>query len=100
MDLLCDWFQVRGDTAGCNLRPARKIGFGMILRDDGGSLIACRTKWINGLCRSKEGEAMGIVEALSWIRSINLQNVITEIDTRLLLMPWELQLLIFLSLVV
>ncbi|KAL8540603.1 hypothetical protein ACS0TY_002017 [Phlomoides rotata] len=52
-----------------------KMGIGMIIHDDSGSFVSCRSLVIPGVFRVDEGEAMSLLEALSWIKQLGLQRV-------------------------
>lgn len=54
----------------------------MVLRDDQGAFVACRTLMVSGLYKVPEGEAMGLLEALSWIKQMGLSKVIIEVDSK------------------
>lgn len=45
----------------------RIIGTGFVFRDEYGKFVVCRTRMWHGLYEVKEGEAFGLLEALSWI---------------------------------
>ncbi|KAL8483327.1 hypothetical protein ACS0TY_026134 [Phlomoides rotata] len=59
------------------------MGVGMILHDDVGGFVACRSLVLLGSYPSKLVEAMGLLEALSWIKSLGLQHVKIEVDSQL-----------------
>ncbi|KAL8526707.1 hypothetical protein ACS0TY_015781 [Phlomoides rotata] len=51
-----------------------EMGFGMVLRDRCGSHIYSRTLDMSGLYTPEEGEAIGLFEALSWIKDLDVRN--------------------------
>ncbi|XVF69556.1 hypothetical protein PTKIN_Ptkin11bG0090900 [Pterospermum kingtungense] len=77
------WHRPPANYYNCNVDMAtfeheRKIGFGMVIRDTKGTVVACKTQVVVGLCSSKEGEAIGVAKALSWIYNMGLRYVIVE----------------------
>lgn len=61
---------------------ARITGLGMCLRDDTGAVRMARTCWHPIKLEVKEGEALGLFEAIQWTISLNLSNVIFEVDSK------------------
>ncbi|KAL8521049.1 hypothetical protein ACS0TY_011553 [Phlomoides rotata] len=59
------------------------MGFGMIIHDDNGDFVACRLLVIPGVYRVEVGEAMGLLEALSWLKEFCLQRVKVETNAKL-----------------
>ncbi|KAL8528906.1 hypothetical protein ACS0TY_006395 [Phlomoides rotata] len=59
------------------------MGVGMILHDNSGGFLSCRSLVFPGLYHSDVGEAMSLLEALSWIKQLGLQRVKIEVDTKL-----------------
>ncbi|KAK6164302.1 hypothetical protein DH2020_001166 [Rehmannia glutinosa] len=57
-------------------------GVGMILRDDKGEFVVARVVTFPGLFEPKEAEAIGVREALSWIKLIGLQQVVVETNAK------------------
>ncbi|KAM6553938.1 hypothetical protein CsatB_014700 [Cannabis sativa] len=58
-------------------------GFGIVARDDFGKLIEAKTCYKAGTYSAEVVEALGIKEALSWIKSKNWQKVEIETDSLL-----------------
>uniref|UniRef100_A0A803Q5E7 procollagen-proline 4-dioxygenase n=1 Tax=Cannabis sativa TaxID=3483 RepID=A0A803Q5E7_CANSA len=58
-------------------------GFGIVVRDDLGKLIEAKTCYKAGNYSAEVVEALGIKEALSWIKSNNWQKVEVETDSLL-----------------
>ncbi|KAL8515131.1 hypothetical protein ACS0TY_014006 [Phlomoides rotata] len=60
-----------------------EMGFGFVLHDSHGNHLFSRSTTIHGLYSSDEGEAIGLFEALSLIKELDLRNVIIEMDVKL-----------------
>lgn len=58
-------------------------GVGIILRNDNGSFVAARILTIPRHLRVGEGEAMGLHEALSWIKDRDMARVVFHSDNKL-----------------
>lgn len=71
-------FKVNVDAA---LDPnSKKMGFGFVIRDSAGSLIVARClPWFR-LFKPGEAEAVGVREALKWLKSLNFDNLQLESD--------------------
>lgn len=59
------------------------IAFGMCIRDEHGRVVHARTSWVPMRLDIKEGEAMGLLEAINWALQLNLHNVIFELDGKI-----------------
>ncbi|KAL8544155.1 hypothetical protein ACS0TY_004621 [Phlomoides rotata] len=59
------------------------MGFGLVLYDSLDSHIFTRILVLPGLYSSNEGEAIGLIEVLSWIKELDLQDVLIEMDANL-----------------
>ncbi|XP_073015730.1 uncharacterized protein [Primulina eburnea] len=86
---LTEWRKPQYPFLKCNVDAAffadtRSMGFGMVARDNEGKCIGCRTMVKEGLYEVKEGEAMGLREALSWIREMKFNQVIFEMDAQII----------------
>ncbi|XP_073294606.1 uncharacterized protein [Primulina huaijiensis] len=57
-------------------------GLGMVLRNDSGGFIGCRSSVYYGKLDVKEGEAMGLLEAISWGHTMGYQKVVFELDSK------------------
>ncbi|KAL8549976.1 hypothetical protein ACS0TY_008703 [Phlomoides rotata] len=55
-----------------------QMGVGMIVRDDEGGFVVCRSLLVDGLF--DVGEVMALYEALLWLQNLGLENVIVEVD--------------------
>ena len=60
---------------------ASSFSVGMLVRDDRGAFILGKTMRFEGTVPVFEAEAIGVNEALSWIRSLQLQQVTIETDS-------------------
>ncbi|XP_019172068.1 PREDICTED: uncharacterized protein LOC109167502 [Ipomoea nil] len=58
----------------------KRMGFGFILRDHTGALVAARRLPWFSLHKPNEAEAIAVREALKWIRGTNIDNVLLETD--------------------
>ncbi|KAL8481462.1 hypothetical protein ACS0TY_027826 [Phlomoides rotata] len=54
------------------------MGIKMIIHDEDDIFMGCRSLVVPGIYRVDEGEAMGLLEALSWLRQLGLQRVRIE----------------------
>ncbi|KAL8524201.1 hypothetical protein ACS0TY_013970 [Phlomoides rotata] len=59
-----------------------EMGFGMVIRDSNGVHIFSRTLAMSGVYAPEEGEAIGLFEALSWIKELDIRNVEIEMDAK------------------
>lgn len=57
--------------------------FGMCLTDYRCAFIKARTAWLPQCIPVPEGEATGLLEAANWVRSLGLQNIVFEIDWKI-----------------
>lgn len=55
---------------------------GMVIRDSNCAFVAGRSLVIAGCVDVDIGEAMGFLEALSWVKHLGLHNVIVEGDSK------------------
>lgn len=75
------WFKMNIDVA---LDYSRGVtGFGWIVRDDKGSFIAAKCLSVRGTYQPKEAEAIAVSEALSWLKTTNMDKVQLETDSLL-----------------
>ncbi|XP_075504615.1 uncharacterized protein LOC142542052 [Primulina tabacum] len=84
-----EWRKPQYPFLKCNVDVAfftetRSMGFGMVVRDTEGKCIGCRSMVMEGLYEVKEGEAMELREALSWIREMNFNQVMFEMDAQII----------------
>nr|DAD46191.1 TPA_asm: hypothetical protein HUJ06_004421 [Nelumbo nucifera] len=61
-------------------------GFRIVLRDELGAFMKGYTSTVPGLFVSKEGEVMALIAAIKWVTSMDIQNVVFEIDA---LIVWK-----------
>ncbi|KAH9750457.1 reverse transcriptase domain-containing protein [Citrus sinensis] len=57
------------------------IGLGNVIRDSNGAFVAARCCSIPGRFSARDAEALGVREALSWIKQLQLSNVTIEMDS-------------------
>ncbi|KAL8486662.1 hypothetical protein ACS0TY_023381 [Phlomoides rotata] len=57
--------------------------FGIIIHDEYGNHFFSRTHVMPGIYRPEEGEAIGLYEALSWIKDLGLSRVIVEMNAKM-----------------
>ncbi|KAK6157301.1 hypothetical protein DH2020_011549 [Rehmannia glutinosa] len=87
-DIKCPlWHKPPSLSFKCNVDAAifqkeNMVGFGMILRNDMAEFVVCRTTCLQGIPSVKEAEAMGLKEALSWIKELQLNLVSFEVDAK------------------
>lgn len=70
------WTKVNVDTT-LDIN-GRKMGFGCVMRDSYGNFIAARELPWHGLFKPGEAEAIGVREALKWIKEMKLDHVQVE----------------------
>ncbi|KAL6565990.1 hypothetical protein OROHE_005045 [Orobanche hederae] len=59
-----------------------EMGIGMVIHDDLGEFICCRSVVRPGLMGIVEGKVWGVVEAIRWAIYLGLQAVTVETDSR------------------
>ncbi|KAL8548757.1 hypothetical protein ACS0TY_007863 [Phlomoides rotata] len=59
---------------------SEEMGFGMVIQDSNRAHIFSPTLAMTGLYTPGEGEAIGLFEALSWIKELDIRNVDVEMD--------------------
>ncbi|MCH84206.1 60S ribosomal protein L23 [Trifolium medium] len=70
----------------CNIGAAlfkdqHKFGIGMCIRNDQGIFMRARTMWFNGRIPSPaEAEAWALKEAITWLRELELTQMVIELD--------------------
>lgn len=60
------------------------MGVGCVVRDDSGSFLRARTNMVRGCLFVKETEALSLMEALPWMKTWRINEVIFQSDTKLL----------------
>jgi ribonuclease HI len=63
-----------------HLHDDERWGFGMILRREDGRAVGAATKVLKGSADATLAEAIGVGEALNWIKTLNHQHIIIETD--------------------
>ncbi|XVF40656.1 hypothetical protein PTKIN_Ptkin01aG0131800 [Pterospermum kingtungense] len=58
------------------------VSFGMCLSNENGKIFACRTNWRKAFIGIKEEEAIGLLEAITWLIRMSFTHVIFEIDAK------------------
>ncbi|KAL8484820.1 hypothetical protein ACS0TY_027204 [Phlomoides rotata] len=71
----------------CNIDVAQfhdslETGMGMVICDDAGFFVVCRTVHFPGVLRSDEAEIMGHHEALSWLKNVGFEGIDVEMDAK------------------
>ncbi|KAL8527499.1 hypothetical protein ACS0TY_005369 [Phlomoides rotata] len=74
---------LKRNVDGAFFSNTHEMGFGLVVHDHNGRHLFSRSSTVPGLYASDEGEAIGIFEALNWIKELNLRNVIIEMDAKL-----------------
>lgn len=74
------YLKLNVDAAFPNQRHVTALG--MCLRGEAGQVIMARTCWFPIRHGVKEGEALGLLEALNWAHHLQLHNVIFEMDSK------------------
>ena len=57
-----------------------KISFGCVVRNFEGTFLAAKCDCFAGSFGAREAEALGVREALSWLKCLHLPRVIIEVD--------------------
>ncbi|XP_073042037.1 uncharacterized protein [Primulina eburnea] len=84
------WKKPQAPALKCNVdatlqNDRRNTGLRMVLRDCTGSFISARINALPGLVEIKEAEAMSFKEALSWVEDMDLQEIIFESDSKVVI---------------
>lgn len=79
------WERPKLGWVKCNVDAAifssqGKIGFGCVLRNSEGVFLIARCAGMAGNFGAREAEALGIREALSWLKGLQFPSVIVETD--------------------
>lgn len=72
------WLKCNVDAA--IFKAQGKFSVGCVIRNSGGEFVTARCECFPGIFDSREAEALGIREALSWVKRLQLPNVIIEMD--------------------
>ncbi|XP_060965412.1 uncharacterized protein LOC133034359 [Cannabis sativa] len=68
------------NTDGAIFEATTQYGTGMVIRDCHGKLIEASASLHSGACQPAVAEVLSVKEALSWLKSKNLSNVLVETD--------------------
>ncbi|KAH9724860.1 putative reverse transcriptase/RNA-dependent DNA polymerase [Citrus sinensis] len=74
------WLKCNVDAA--IFKAQGKFGVGCVIRNSGGEFVTARCECFLGIFYSREAEALGIRESLSWVKRLQLPSVIIEMDNR------------------
>lgn len=101
------WHAPRWDFLEINMGASflfnsMEIGIGMIVHDNEGRFLLCRTMVRSGLMQIDDGEAWGVEEALHWAYSLGFERVHVETDSKRvagwrMLSKWRMQVLLLLG---
>ncbi|KAH9722180.1 reverse transcriptase domain-containing protein [Citrus sinensis] len=72
------WFKCNVDAAVFSSQS--KISFGCVVRNFEGNFLAAKCDCFAGSLGAREAEALGVREALSWLKCLHLPRVIIEVD--------------------
>lgn len=80
---LHSWVKPVAGLLKCNVDAAfftqeKACGVGMCLRNESGIFIQARVMRHTPLLNVREGEAIGLLEAIKWVCSLGLDNVIFD----------------------
>ncbi|KAH9768542.1 reverse transcriptase domain-containing protein [Citrus sinensis] len=75
------WHKCNVDAA--LVRSRGLISFGAVIRLAGGDFIAAKSNILPGRFDPREAEAIGVKEALSWLKKFSFKSVVLEIDSLL-----------------
>lgn len=73
------WYKVNVDASVYGSADSFKVG--MVLRDETGAFLMGLTKCVAGEVSVMEAEAIGFYEALHWVTTMDIRNVIVEGDS-------------------
>ncbi|KAL8479048.1 hypothetical protein ACS0TY_030809 [Phlomoides rotata] len=73
------------------------MSFGMIFWDNNGSHIYSRTLAMPGVYAPEKGETICLFEALSWIKELDVRNVLVEMDAKVVVNAFNSQDAAFIS---
>ena len=73
------WLKCNVDAVIFNYQS--KFSIGCVIRNSVGEFVTARCECFPGICGPREAEALGIREALSWIKRLQLPCVIVEMDS-------------------
>ncbi|KAL8511483.1 hypothetical protein ACS0TY_018036 [Phlomoides rotata] len=76
---------VKDNVDATFFEDSSEMGVGIIIHDAEGEFVSCRTIVVPGVFRVDEGEVMGLLKALSWIKQLGFERVIFEIGAKVAL---------------
>ncbi|XVF57396.1 hypothetical protein PTKIN_Ptkin06aG0202000 [Pterospermum kingtungense] len=81
------WHAPEAPFVSCNVDAtfgveARKTGVGFVLRDHLGKFLLGRSFWYDGLLPVREGDVVGVREALLWVQQLGFRLVCFETDAK------------------
>ena len=86
LSLACSiWHPPLAHYLKCNVDSAfftdlKMVGFGMCIRDETSRDVMGRKRTLHGTMVVREGEVLGLLDALRCVRSIGYQRAIFEVD--------------------
>lgn len=75
---------VKCNVDGGFFEDSMETGIGMVLRDEVGEFIACRTVVHTGLMGVDEGEAWGVIDAIKWVIRLALKKLSSKLTRSML----------------
>lgn len=71
----------------CNVDVAfsmatNRVGIGICIRDEHGSFVLTKIEWFSPILKVDECEALGLLLAIRWLKELNINNVIFELDSK------------------
>ncbi|KAL8089279.1 hypothetical protein AgCh_038904 [Apium graveolens] len=76
------WIKINSDAA-CHM-GSNKISVGCVVRDERGNFLRARSNVFQGNFQPREAEAVGLKEALSWVKDWRVHKCIFECDAKVL----------------
>lgn len=61
---------------------APKVGFGWCVRGSSGKFVLAHVSSFGGFLKPAEGEALGLLRAIQWVTTLQLDHVIFETDCK------------------
>ncbi|KAL8475941.1 hypothetical protein ACS0TY_028554 [Phlomoides rotata] len=74
---------VKINTDAALFGDTKEVGLGMVLHDAAGRFIQCRSTVNPGIFEPVKAEAMGVLETLSWVKHLGYNNVVIEMDVKI-----------------
>jgi ribonuclease HI len=72
------------DTCFILLQHQKKIrvGIGICIRDANGAFVLARIDWFSPIIDVDTGEALGLLQAMEWVKDLRLVNMDFEVDSK------------------